>query len=98
MHLELFLIRVLIPSASVVGIMRFFFFSGVPAVFLREESAGNVTPFRVLVVVQISSFLPSARGLEFPLFGGGKRALLQSQWGTLGLCAWWEAGLLPPAK
>jgi hypothetical protein len=36
------------------------------SVFLRKEYAGNVTPCRVLVVVKITSFLPSVKGVEFP--------------------------------
>jgi hypothetical protein len=41
-----------------------FFSSGAPAVFLREWYVGYVTPCRVLVVVLITSFLPSVRGLS----------------------------------
>jgi hypothetical protein len=71
MHLELFLVRVLILCWG------FEVFSPeAPAVFLREEYAGNVTPYRVLVVVQITSFLPTARGLEFPPFDWGAGILL----------------------
>jgi hypothetical protein len=47
-------------------------------VFLREGYAGYVTHCRVLVVMQITSFLPSVKDLEFPLFDGGAGALLQS--------------------
>jgi hypothetical protein len=36
--------------------------------------------------------------LEFPFFDGGAEAVLQSQWGVLGLCALWEASLLGPAE
>jgi hypothetical protein len=46
-------------------------------VFLREGYAEYVTPCRVRVVVTITSFLSSVRGLEFPFFDGGTRALLQ---------------------
>jgi hypothetical protein len=49
---------------------------GAPAVFLREGCAGNVAPCRVLAVVQITSFLPSVRGLEFPLFDADAGTLL----------------------
>jgi hypothetical protein len=70
-------------------VLFFFFPPGAPAVVLREEYAGYVAPDRVLVVVSIASFLPSVRGLEFPLFDGGTGALLQSQWRALGLCALW---------
>jgi hypothetical protein len=53
----------------VVGVLRgFFFLPGAPAVFLREGYAGYLTPCTVPVVVQITSFLSSARRLEFPLF------------------------------
>jgi hypothetical protein len=45
--------------------------------FLKERYAGYVTPYGILVVVLITSFLPSVRELEFLLFNGG--ALLQSQ-------------------
>jgi hypothetical protein len=45
-----------------------FFSLGVPAVFLREGYAGNVTSCRV--IVQITSFLSSVRGLELQLFDG----------------------------
>jgi hypothetical protein len=40
----------------------------------------------------------SVRGLEFLLFGRVSGTLLQSQWGVLGLCLLWEAGLLEPAE
>jgi hypothetical protein len=63
------------------------FSPGIPAVSLREGCADNVTPYRVLVVGQITSFLPSAKGREFPLLDVGAEALLQSQWGVLGLRA-----------
>jgi hypothetical protein len=43
MHLELFLLRVLIPCAPVIGVLRVFS-PGAPAVFLREGYAGNITP------------------------------------------------------
>jgi hypothetical protein len=56
-------------------------------VFLREGYAGYVTSCCVLVVVLITSFLPSVRWLEFPFFNGGTGALLQSQRGVLDLCA-----------
>jgi hypothetical protein len=49
-------------------------------------------------VLQITSFLPSARRVEFLLFDWGTGTLLQSQRGVLGLCALWEAGLLVPAQ
>jgi hypothetical protein len=49
-------------------------------------------------VVLITTFLFSARGLDFQLFDGGIRALLQSQLGALGLCALWAAGFLAPAE
>jgi hypothetical protein len=49
-------------------------------------------------MVQITSFLPSARGLEFLLFDGGVGTLLQSERGVLGLCALWGAGLLALAE
>jgi hypothetical protein len=39
-------------------------------VFVREGHAGYITPCRVLVVVPIASFLPSVKGLEFPLLIG----------------------------
>jgi hypothetical protein len=69
MHPELFLVMVLIHCASVVGVLRFFS-SGAPAVFLREGYAGYVTPWRVQVLVLITTFLSSARELEFVLFMG----------------------------
>jgi hypothetical protein len=74
MHLEMSLVRVLIPYAPVVGVMSFLS-PGAPAVFLREGYAGAC---RVLLVLPITSFLPSVRGLEFPLFDRGTGALLQS--------------------
>jgi hypothetical protein len=37
-----------------------------------------LNPYSVLVVVPITSFLSSVKGLEFLLFDGGSRALLQS--------------------
>jgi hypothetical protein len=69
MHPELFLVMVLIRCASVVRVLRFFS-SGAPTVFLREGYAGYVTPWRVLVLVLITSFLSSARELDFVLFMG----------------------------
>jgi hypothetical protein len=66
-------------------------------VFLREGCAGYITPCRVLVVVPITSFLPSVKGLELLLFNGGTMALLQSQWGALDLYAVWGVGLLVAA-
>jgi hypothetical protein len=72
-----------------------FFSPGSSSVFLREGYAEYITPCRALVVVLITSFLSSARGLEFLLFDGGTGALLQSQWEALGLCAlqgWGESG------
>jgi hypothetical protein len=54
---------VLIPCVPVLRILRFFS-PGVPAIFFREGYAGNVTPCRVLVVVQITSFLPSVRSWD----------------------------------
>jgi hypothetical protein len=65
LHLKLFLVRVLIPCAPVVGVLTFIS-PGAPAVFLREGCAGNVAPCRVLAVVQITSFLPSVRGWSSP--------------------------------
>jgi hypothetical protein len=61
MNLELFLVMVLISCAPVVGVLSFFS-SGAPAVFLREGYAVYVTPYRVLIVVHITSFLPSVIG------------------------------------
>jgi hypothetical protein len=52
---------VLISCAPVVGVLSFFS-SGAPAVFLREGYAVYVTPYRVLIVVHITSFLPSVIG------------------------------------
>jgi hypothetical protein len=43
-------------------------------------------------------FSPFSEGLEFLLFDGDIRALLQSQWRVLGLCALWVAGLLAAAE
>jgi hypothetical protein len=62
-HLELVLVRVLIPCVPVVGVLSFFLLD-----LLREGYARYVTPYRVLVV-PITSFLSSVRGLECPLFG-----------------------------
>jgi hypothetical protein len=74
------------------------FSPGASAVFLREEYAGYDAPCRILVLLQIASFLTSVRGLDFLLFDGGVRALLQLQWGALGLCALCGAGHLAPAE
>jgi hypothetical protein len=72
-------VMVLISCAPIVGVLSFFFPPpGALAVFFREGYAGYVTPCGALVVVPISSFLPSVRGLEFLLFDGGSGALLQS--------------------
>jgi hypothetical protein len=73
MHLELVWVRVLISCGPVVGVLRFFF-SWNSSSFPQR---GNVTPCSA-VVVQITSFLPSARGLEFLLFDGSTGTLLQS--------------------
>jgi hypothetical protein len=72
-HLELFLVKVLVPYSPV---LCFFFSPGAPAVFLKEGYAGYVTPCRVLVVVLITSFLSPVRGLEFLLFEEGAGVLL----------------------
>jgi hypothetical protein len=48
--------------------------------------------------VQFTSFLPSVRELEFPLFDEETEALLQSQWGTLGVCVLQGEVLLVPAE
>jgi hypothetical protein len=53
------------------------------AIFLREGYAGNVIPCGVLVVVQITSFLPSAKGLEFLLFDGGSPTVAVGSAGSL---------------
>jgi hypothetical protein len=71
MHLELFLVRVLILCAPVVGVFSFFS-PGAPTVFLREGYAGYVTPCRVLVAVLITSLLPSRKGLELLVFDGAQ--------------------------
>jgi DMSO/TMAO reductase YedYZ heme-binding membrane subunit len=44
------------------------FSPGVPAVFFREGYTGSITPFRVLIVLHITSFIPSVRKLGFLLF------------------------------
>jgi hypothetical protein len=74
----LVLVGVSIPCTPVVRVLSFFS-PRAPEVFLREGYAGNFTPCWVLVVVQIISFLPSARGLEFPIFDSGMGTLLPSQ-------------------
>jgi hypothetical protein len=68
--------------------------------FCIEIYASGVvcTPCKVLIVVPITSFLYSARGLEFLLFDRDAGALLQSQWGVLGLCALWGISILAPAE
>jgi hypothetical protein len=66
MHLELFLVRVLIPCTPAVGVLSFLY-PRTPAVFLREEYARYVTPCSILVV-PIISFPPLANGLAFLLF------------------------------
>jgi hypothetical protein len=48
--------------------------------------------------LQITSFLPSVRRLEFLLFDEGVGALPESKWGVLGLCVLCGAGLLTPAE
>jgi hypothetical protein len=59
MWLGLFLVRVLIPFAPVVGVLSFFLLK------LQQSSsegyARNVTPCRILVI-QITSFLSLIRG------------------------------------
>jgi hypothetical protein len=87
MHLELFWARVLISCAPVVVVLRFFFWSS--SSFPQRGYTGNVTFSRVLVVVLITSFLPSVRGLEFLLLDGGMGTLQKSYWGMLSLCALW---------
>jgi hypothetical protein len=52
----------------------------------------------MVLMMQITSFLPLMRELEIPLFGGDARTLLQSQRGVLDLCAFWEAGFVAPAE
>jgi hypothetical protein len=66
-HLELFLVTVLISCAPVVGVLSFLFFNlGAPTVLLR---AVYVTPCRILAVVMITSF-------SFLSEGAGVHALL----------------------
>jgi hypothetical protein len=81
-HLEL--VNLLCPCSwyfEVLGVGFFLFCfvffcpPGALALFLREEYIEYVTPCRVLVV-PIASFLPSVRGLEFPLFDEDAGALL----------------------
>jgi hypothetical protein len=55
--MELILVKVLITCALVVGDLRGFF-PGSPAVFLREGHSVYVSYSRILIVVQIPSFLP----------------------------------------
>jgi hypothetical protein len=83
MHLELFLVRVLVPYVPVVGVLWVFFFSPrAPEAFLREGYTGYVTLCRILVML-ITFFLFSVRGLDLLPFGGVAGALLQLQWGVL---------------
>jgi hypothetical protein len=51
-------------------------------VFLRKWYAEFITLYRVLVVVMITSFVSSVRGLEFLFFDGSAGVLLQSEWGV----------------
>jgi hypothetical protein len=88
MHLELFWVKLLIPCAPGVGFCGFFL-SWCSHSIPQRGVRWILYPCRVLVVVPITSFFSSARGLEFLLFDGGARALLQSHWGILGLCALW---------
>jgi hypothetical protein len=55
-------------------------------VFLREGYAGYITPYRVVVVVIMISFLSTAYGLEFLLFDGVAGTLLQLQCSAGSLC------------
>jgi hypothetical protein len=79
MHLELGLARVLIPYASVVGLLSFFTQS--PSSFPQKGVCWKSC--RDFVMVQITSFLSSERELEFLLFDGGMRTLLKSHWEML---------------
>jgi hypothetical protein len=75
MHLDSFLVRVLIPFAPIVGLFCFLFFflsPGALAMYLREGFARYVIPCSVLVVVTITSFLSSLKRLELLLFDEGK--------------------------
>jgi hypothetical protein len=68
--LEFILVKVLIPWAPEVGILRFFFF-----LLERQQCssgrvhAGYVTPCRVLVVVSITSFFSSGGWSSCSLMG-----------------------------
>jgi hypothetical protein len=97
-HLELFLVRVLIPCASIVGVLSFFLQE------LNQYPQRGVCwkcyPFQgsCCGVDYLFSALSEVRGLEFLLFDWGTGTLLQSQRGVLGFCAPWEVGLLVPAQ
>jgi hypothetical protein len=67
---------VLISFSSQFSFCVFFFTSKAQAVVLREGYAGSAALCRVLVVVTVTSFLPSVRGMEFSFFDGGSVALL----------------------
>jgi hypothetical protein len=93
-HVEFFLLRVLIPYAPVVGVLNFFLLvlpSSVPqrGVYLicypLQGSCG---------VDYFFSFLSDVVGVPALCWDMG--ALLQSQWGALGLCTLWGVGLLAP--
>jgi hypothetical protein len=62
-------------------------------VFLREGYAGYVASCTVLVVLQIASFLPSVRVLEFQLFDGSVGGSSAVTVGTTGILCTMEAGL-----
>jgi hypothetical protein len=55
------------------------FSPGIPTDFLREEYAGNLAPYKVLLVMKITSFLSSVRDWGFHSLMGGADTFLQSQ-------------------
>jgi hypothetical protein len=74
-----------------------FFSPGALAVFLKEGVCWKCYPLHGSFCGADYLFLPSARGLEFPLFDGGMWTLLQLC-GACQVSALWETGLLAPAE
>jgi hypothetical protein len=86
-HLELFLVKVLIPCVFVIGVVSFFSWSS--SSVLQRRVCWICYP---LLGSCAANYLFSlfSKGAGVPIFDACGGTLMQSQWGVLGLCALWE--------
>jgi hypothetical protein len=83
-HLELFLVRILILCVPVVGVLSFF--SGTSSSILQRGVCWICSLCRVLLVLQITSFFSSLMELELLLWCGCGGAPVVTEWSTRSLC------------